>query len=81
MTDENETLRDISHTNPYTGAVFGETQAYSRGVTIAADGGEAGGAETDEVEDGETETLADVEHTAPDDAEGTQRTFTRGEDR
>lgn len=81
MTDETETLRDVSHTNPYTGAVFGETQAYSRGKIVVADGGEAGTTETSEADGGGTETLADVKHTAPDDTEATQRTFERGGDR
>ena len=40
-TDYRPELGDVSHTNPYTGTVFGDTQTYSRGRTIAADGGEA----------------------------------------
>ena len=77
MTQVPDTLGEVSHTNPYTGAVFGETQTYSRGRTVAADGGREAnedpdsGAETDgearreaEAEtETETETLADVKHT------------------
>ena len=40
-TDYRPELGDISHTNPYTGTVFGDTQTYSRGRTVAADGGES----------------------------------------
>ena len=40
-TDYRPELGDVSHTNPYTGTVFGDTQTYSRGRTVAADGGEA----------------------------------------
>ena len=82
MTDDNdtpETLGEMSHTNPITGEVFGSTQTYSRGTTIAADGGEAnsfdGGSAA--VPD-ETETLGDVSHTPPGDSEGAQRAYDRG---
>ncbi|PSP78309.1 hypothetical protein BRC88_11460 [Halobacteriales archaeon QS_4_69_225] len=40
-TDDRPTLAETDHTNPYTGEVFGATQMYSRGRTVAADGGEA----------------------------------------
>jgi hypothetical protein len=46
MTDDDttrETLREMSHTNPYTNRSFGETQTYGRGTVVAADGGEANG--------------------------------------
>ncbi|PSQ13801.1 hypothetical protein BRC99_03635 [Halobacteriales archaeon QS_7_69_60] len=42
-TDDRPTLAETDHTNPYTGEVFGATQMYSRGRTVAADGGEANG--------------------------------------
>ena len=92
MADE-ATLGEVSHTNPYTGKVFGETQTYKRGKTIAADGGEADATEeTDAVEPesepksgskSNSETLADVPHTVSDDVDtdGPQRTFDRGGDR
>ncbi|MFO7927011.1 MAG: hypothetical protein ACQET5_08790 [Halobacteriota archaeon] len=72
MTDDSHTLGEISHTNPYTGQVFGSTQTYGRGKVVAADGGEA------EATDDEN-TLADVSHTTTDDTDGVQRTFDRGE--
>ena len=83
MTDEQGTLGDVAHTNPYTGRVFGETQTYGRGKAIAADGGEADAAEDADSEESESETLADVPHTSSDDVEtdGPQRTFDRGGDR
>ena len=40
-TDYRPELGDVSHTNPYTEQVFGDTQTYSRGRAVAADGGEA----------------------------------------
>jgi len=79
MTDEPETLGGISHTNPYTGRVFGETQTYSRGKTVAADGGEADADDgTDPGTDGDSRTLSDVSHAVGDDPDATQRTFGRG---
>jgi hypothetical protein len=68
------TLGEMSHTNPYTGQVFGDTQTYSRGRTIAADGGEADSAP-------EAETLGDVSHTPPGENDGAQRAYDRGVDR
>jgi hypothetical protein len=40
-TRNGRTLGEMSHTNPFTGEAFGDTQTYERGRTIAADGGEA----------------------------------------
>ena len=40
-TDDRPTLAETDHINPHTGEVFGATQMYNRGRTIAADGGEA----------------------------------------
>ncbi|WP_197424966.1 hypothetical protein [Natronomonas sp. CBA1123] len=90
MTDDDtpETLGEMSHTNPITGEVFGSTQTYSRGKTVAADGGEANavsrpssessdGGEANAVPD-ETETLGDVSHTPPGDSDGAQRAYDRG---
>jgi hypothetical protein len=72
MTDDNDTLGEMSHTNPITGEVFGSTQTYSRGQTIAADGGAA------EAVPEKTETLGDVSHTPPGDSDGAQRAYDRG---
>ena len=74
MTDDAKTLGEISHTNPYTGRAFGETQTYGRGRTVAADGGES-----DPPVNEEEETLADVDHASSE--EGSQRVFDRGETR
>jgi hypothetical protein len=76
MTNEPKTLGEMDHTNPYTGRVFGETRTYSRGKRVAADGGKAE-AGTDADDAG---ALSDVSH-APDDADGVQRSFDRGESR
>jgi hypothetical protein len=77
MTDDNdtpETLGEMSHTNPITGEVFGSTQTYSRGQTIAADGGAANAAPDEE-------TLGDVSHTPPGESDSAQRAYDRGVDR
>ncbi len=76
MTEETKTLGEISHTNPYTDRAFGETQAYDRGRTVAADGGES---ESESDADGNTsELLADIDHTLPNEEKRIQRTFDRG---
>ena len=115
-TDYRPELGDVSHTNPYTKTVFGDTQTYGRGRTVAADGGEANsesrpsseakasdggeansesrpsseagasdGGERDaaaEADDGERdvdeETMEDVAHEPPGDADGAQAAYDRG---
>ena len=74
MTDE-ETLDDLSHTNPYTGRPFGETQSYARGQTIAADGGESDA--VDEMD--ATEDMSDVDHTPPGDAPSVNEVYDRAD--
>jgi hypothetical protein len=39
MTDDNTSMREVSHTNPNTGRPFGDAVAFRRGA-VAADGGE-----------------------------------------
>ena len=80
MTDDNDTLGEMSHTNPYTGQVFGDTQTYSRGNTVAADGGEADAADEEETHDDEPDRLEDVNHTPPGENDGAQRAYDRGVD-
>lgn len=70
-------LGDISHTNPFTDRAFGETQTYDRGKTVVADGGES----ESTTESKEGKTLEDIDHSAPDNEDGSQRTFDRGETR
>ncbi len=88
-TDDRPTLADLSHTNPYTGEVFGATQMYSRGRTVAADGGErdadprtngVGTAAPGDEEEDEQDvmTMADVAHEPPGDADGAQAAYDRG---
>jgi hypothetical protein len=90
MNRNDPTLGEMSHTNPYTGRVFGDTQTYSRGRTVAADGGEANTVSrpsSDASDRGktdstpETETLGDVRHTPPGENDGAQRAYDRGADR
>ena len=80
-------LGDVSHTNPYTGTVFGDTQTYSRGRTVAADGGEANsesrasseaGASDGGERDADEEVMKDVAHEPPGDADGAQAAYDRG---
>jgi len=86
MTDNdttNRSMRDVSHTHPYSdhGAV---NRPFERGPVVAADGGERGAyeeAETDEEADADEESPAkmrDVDHTPPRDAESANRVFERG---
>lgn len=81
MTDETTTetanrMRDVSHTNPYTGKSAGNL--FARGRTVVADGGREGREEpTEEATDA---TMKDVSHTPPHDADGANRVFERGED-
>ncbi|GAB3669265.1 hypothetical protein [Halopiger thermotolerans] len=76
-----QTMADVSHTHPYTGETSG--RLFSRGPTVAADGGRPADAEADATDDrtderdGET-TMADVDHTPPHDAEDANRVFERG---
>jgi len=117
-TEYRPTLQDLSHTNPYTGDVFGDTQTYGRGKAVAADGGEAniesrpsseagasdggeanvesrpsseagasdgrerdavdGVTDDEEIRDVEEETMEDVAHEPPGDADGAQAAYDRG---
>ncbi|WP_267639870.1 hypothetical protein [Haloarchaeobius amylolyticus] len=81
MSKNNETMREVSHTNPYTGESMGSV--FEHGVTIVADGGRDPEREDVEDEDELTGTeMKDVDHTPPhDDGEGTDRTFARGGER
>jgi hypothetical protein len=75
-----ETLGEMSHTNPYTGQVFGDTQTYGRGKAVAADGGEAAAeaAETGEERRDDEATMRDVAHEPPGNADGAQAAYDRG---
>ena len=82
---DRETLADCNHTNPYTDESFGDAMVYQRGPVVVADGGEARAAEepvaadeatADERED--DETLGDVDHTPPRDADDANRVHERG---
>ena len=87
-TDYRPELGDVSHTNPYTGTVFGDTQTYSRGRTVAADGGaansesrpssEAGASDGGDERDVDEEVMKDVAHEPPGDADGAQAAYDRG---
>ncbi|POG54927.1 hypothetical protein [Haloferax marisrubri] len=73
--DTTDRMRDISHTNPYTGETF--TTVYERGPAVT-DGGrsDATPAATDSTE---TETMGDVDHT-PRNGEGANQVWERGHD-
>jgi hypothetical protein len=74
------TMRDASHTNPYTDESFGETVAYSRGRVAVVDGGEATTADADEAEAEKAaeETIGDVDHTPQRDAPDASGVYQRG---
>ncbi|MDQ2051576.1 hypothetical protein RBH26_13930 [Natronolimnohabitans sp. A-GB9] len=81
-----DTMADVSHTNPYTGETAG--RLFRRGPTVAADGGqrraeggEAAAADSNgRTAERPTETMADVDHTPPHDADDANRVFERGRD-
>jgi hypothetical protein len=96
MTEGNtpRTLGETSHTNPHTGEVFGETQTYRRGRTVAADGGTEEPAADDEAPattevepeddpaaDGPGDRLRDVDHRPPAGAVSADGVYRRGEKR
>jgi hypothetical protein len=72
MIDETrQTLREMSHTAPYTDEAFGDVMVYHRGPVVATDGGE-----DPSREDG-SEQLADINHTPPH-GESVNRVYERG---
>jgi hypothetical protein len=76
----NATMGEFTHSNPYTGEVFGEEMAFERGPAVAADGGRAS-AETDAEDESDAQTMKDVDHEHPhDDADEANRVFARGQD-
>jgi hypothetical protein len=67
MSENRETMGEVSHTHPYTGETFGTV--YRRGPAVA-DGGSSDPAGTDEdcpegVDPTTGECLGDVDHTPP----------------
>ena len=68
QTTDAETMADVDHTHPHTNEAFG-AGAFTRGQSVAADGGERSDAET-------TRTMADVDHESP--GEGVTRAYERG---
>jgi len=91
MTDDTHTtgertMKDVSHTNPYTDEPFGDACAFERGPVVAADGGSRDEADGVSEPSGVTEptgieeqTMKDVSHTPPHaDAGDVNRVFERG---
>jgi hypothetical protein len=80
--DENDrSMGEISHTNPYTGEVAG--RLLSRGPTVVADGGtrpsERQPAATDSTDrSGTDRRMKDVSHTPPNGTEDANGVFERG---
>ncbi|RQH01339.1 hypothetical protein [Natrarchaeobius oligotrophus] len=81
-TENDRTMADVSHTNPYTGRTAGHL--FSRGPIVAADGGEPErtparrSADADRTDDESNRTMASVDHTPPHDADDANRVFERG---
>ncbi|SDJ46905.1 hypothetical protein [Natronorubrum texcoconense] len=78
--ENTDTMADVSHKNPYTGETAG--RLFSRGPTVVTDGGtdgeEPSATDPNGRTDEEPETMADVEHTPPQDADDANRVFERG---
>ncbi|GAB3029050.1 hypothetical protein [Natronobiforma cellulositropha] len=72
MTDDRQTMKDVSHTNPYTGESAGHL--FSRGPVVAADGGHEEADGTRQTE----QTMKDVSHTPPYGSSEANRVFERG---
>jgi len=60
---DTETMREISHTHPYTGDTFGSV--YRRGP-VAADSGKDVATDKSTAEDVDTPTMRDVDHMSID---------------
>jgi hypothetical protein len=71
MRTDSKTLGESSHTTPDTGHVFGETQAYTRGQAITADGNSAAPSD-------DSGTLTAVSHTSEDISVETDTALCRG---
>lgn len=76
--DDRRTLAEVSHTNPKTGESFGDAMVYHRGPTVAADGGTERPDERRDPESADDETLADLDHTPPRDADDANTVHERG---
>ena len=78
--EHRSTLGEMSHTNPYTDEVFGDTQTFGRGRVVAADGG----ADPERERESETQStdegtaMRDVDHTPPDESDGAAPVYERG---
>jgi len=70
------TMSEVSHTNPQTGKPFGESQAYTRGRLIVADGGNAEAEQDGEADD--TARVRDVDHTPRENAPDASTVYERG---
>jgi hypothetical protein len=76
----NATMGEFTHSNPYTGEVFGEDMAFERGPDVAADGGRAGAEGEAGADEADEQTMSDVDHEHPhDDADEANRVFARGQ--
>ncbi|ELZ86133.1 hypothetical protein C453_09958 [Haloferax elongans ATCC BAA-1513] len=67
-------MRDVSHTNPYTGETF--TTVYERGPAVT-DGGAVDSTDSSPAMTGGSDTMDDVDHTPPH-GNDTNRVWNRG---
>jgi len=74
-TGPKRTMKDASHTNPYTGETFGQTATYERGRVAMVDGGEA---EAETASAQEPASIGDVDHTPRRGAPDTSTVYERG---
>ncbi len=76
-TTNRDTMKEISHANPYTGETLG--QVFSRGPIVAADGGHDPSRSRGDADSSETDrTMKHVSHTPPNGTDDANRVFERG---
>ena len=84
QTTSDQTMGNVSHTNPYTGETVG--RLFSRGPTVVTDGGERVSSESrsdgnpaaTDPQHSSDETMKTVDHTPPHGAEDANDVFERG---
>ncbi|MDG5758924.1 hypothetical protein QA600_06170 [Natronococcus sp. A-GB1] len=76
---DDDSMRAVSHTNPYTGETAG--RLFSRGPTVVADGGRRNGAGDENpaaTDPSADDTMKRVDHTPPEGADDANDVFERG---
>lgn len=72
-------MSGVSHTNPWTGDPFGESQMFTRGRVIVADGGDAEAEQAGQAaEPDDKARVRDVDHTPRENAPDASTVYERG---